>query len=231
MPILYDNLGYNHQILLDLPFREARGTVTQDVAKPHHVVDLINTPTWAQLDSDLGVLGLNGTSEYLESANAVCADLGFTSGDYSAGVWFYWQAGNDSQIIMGRYELDEGGWEIYLYTNLFLTLRHHHSATPHPTNPRSGIYSVGWAYNTWHFMGISRFGGGDAIHYRNGVALAMVGDLVDPEATTSDFLIGVRYSKNDNYFKGRIWRPRIWNRALTAQEWLTIYELERHWFD
>ena len=66
MSPLYDSLSFNHSMLLDLPLREATGAITQDVAKPHHLVTLHNTPTWAEwAGSGLGVLSLNGVNEYL----------------------------------------------------------------------------------------------------------------------------------------------------------------------
>ncbi len=85
--IHYDDAPINRGMLLDLPFREATGIITQDVAKPHHPVTLVNTPTWASLASGLSVLDLDGSTEYLQSLNADTADLGFTTGDYSVSAW------------------------------------------------------------------------------------------------------------------------------------------------
>jgi len=225
----YDDLAIYESMLLDLPFREGVGTITKDVAKPHHPVTLVNTPTWTTSSSGLTVLALNGTNEYLQCLNASSADLGFTTGDYSIGGWFYWQTGDDSQIIAGRYQLNVGGWEIYTYddANAYLTLRHHHAGG---SALRSACYSGGWVKDTWHFLGISRTGGGNAIFYRNGMALITVGDLEDPEATTEDLVMGVRYSKDANWLKGMLWRLRGWNRVVTQVQWSQMYEREKGWF-
>ena len=104
----YDNLEINHQILLDLPFREGIRIITHDVAKPrHHDVDLVNTPTWESLVSGLGVIDLNGTTEYLQLLAADCADLDFTAGDYSLGVWVYFETGGaDDKTPMSRFRAD-----------------------------------------------------------------------------------------------------------------------------
>ena len=107
MSILYGNVPYNREILLDLPFREAAGIVTQDMAKPHHPMVMANTPDWATLDSGLGVLDLNGANEYLYCLAASCLDLDFT-GDYSLCGWIKWETGDDSQIVIGRYGIDTG---------------------------------------------------------------------------------------------------------------------------
>lgn len=187
--------------------------------------------TQATLASGLGVLEFNGLSEYLELASADCADLDFISGDYSIGCWINWASGNPSQIVIGRYELNVGGWEVYLFDpGMTLTLRHHHAATLVDGNPRSACWSAGWDFDTWCLMGISRTGGGNAIHYRNGVALTTTGDLVNPETCSQDLVAGARYTKDANYFKNKLWRPRAWGRALSAEEWAQLFEYEKHWF-
>ncbi len=225
---LYDDIPTNASALLDLPFREGIGIITQDVAKPHHPVTLVDTPTWESLGSGLGVLALNGTSEYLESDSGDTGDLDFTSGDYTLAAWLRWESGEDSQIVMGRYVVDTDGWELYLYgPTLLLTLRHHHAGGG---ATRTAQYSEGWAQDAWHHMVVVR-DGADIAFYRNGVLLTTIGDpLENPETATRDLVIGVRTSKDANWFKGKLWRPRIWSRVLTAVEARTLYELEVGWF-
>ena len=217
----------------DAPMREGVGVITQDVSKNHSVVTLVATPTWSSLDTGLGYLTFDGATEYAEAQSTATGNLDFTTGDYSLGAWFKWETGDDSQHIMGRYELNVSGWELYLYSTLTLTLRHHHAAG---TDLRSAQYSAGWSKDVWWFMGISKPAGGDAVFYRG----SATGDLEvidtvgatpeDPETETRDLTIGVRYSKDDNYFKGGMWRPRCWSTALTADDWLTIHALEKGWF-
>ncbi len=235
----YDKIPENDSILLDLPFREGVGVKTFDHAKPHHAdIDLINTPTWGALASGLGVLSFAGSgagNEYIELDNAASADLNFIAGDYSYGAWFNWTPGpEDSQLLIGRYEINVSGWEIYLTLAggiHYITQRHSHAGTLVGGNPRSAVYSINWTPGEWHFFSTSRTGGGLAQHYRNGVAVETVGDnLVDPETNNSDLVIGVRYTKDANYFKGPMWRPRVWDRILTAAEWLNIFEREQDFF-
>jgi len=230
---LYDSIPINEKILLDLPLREGTGVITQDVAKPHHPITLVNTPTWTVLPSGRGVITLNGTNEYLQSLNAVTGDLEPTSGDYSIGGWVYIASGgDDSQILIGRYQLNVGGWELYHYTTGIMTLRHHHAGG---AALRSAVYSTGWAYATWYFLGISR-SGASALHYRGTPggslkALPMIGTLEDPEATTSDLVIGARYTKDANYHKGMFWRWRYWgDKALTEAEWAEEFSNEEAGF-
>lgn len=215
MTIGYDNKKVNHQLLLDLPFFEGIGIITRDQAKPHHQdIDLVNTPTWTSIASGLGVLELDGATEYVELANADCLDLDFIAGDYSLGGWINWEAAvHDDHNIIGRYEVDVSGWELYLYDdpNYYLTVRHHHAGTcPAAPNCRTGCYSGGWTQGTWHFFGISRIGASQT-HYRNGVPLPTTcnGGLTDPETCAQDLVIGARFNKIDNFFKGQLQGLRV----------------------
>lgn len=225
----YDNLAINHQILLDLPFREGVGALyTHDVAKPHHPLTMVDAPVWTPLASGLMVLGFNVT-DYIFGTAAVTVDLNFTSGDYSLGGWFYFTAGgNDDKTLMARFRVDDMGWELYHYTNEILTLRHHHAAG---ASVRTAAYSENWTFGTWHFMGVSRTGA-SAIFYRNGVPLTTTisaGGLIDPETCNQNFFVGTDLTGVNDY-NGMMWRPRIWGRALSADEWIQIFEYERHWF-
>jgi len=227
--IHYDDLNINEDMLLDLPFREGVGAITQDVAKPHHPVTLVNTPTWTTLASGLTVLTLNGTNEYIQSLNADTDDLEFTTEDYSMGGWIYIASGgDDSQIIAGRYQVDVGGWELYHYTNGLMTLRHHHAGG---TALRSAVYSAGWGYNTWYYILASRSGTA-AQHYRytpggSLETLTMIGALEDPEATTSNLRLGVRFNGTENYHKGMRGRWRTWGRTVSQVQCAQICEREK----
>ena len=235
----YDNLAYNHQILLDLPFREATGAITRDVAKPHHQdVDLINTPTWESLVSGLGVIDVDGTNEYLQLLAADCADLDFVAGDYSLGGWIYFRSGvPDNKTPISRFLLDNNGWELYHWGGT-LTLRHHHAATLHPIsgNPRTSAYALNWAYDKWWFMGVSRSGAsaqfyrGDAGGFAVTTTTTEAGGLIDPETCAQNLLVGNSTTGvNANIHNGKLWRPRIWGRALPESEWAQIFSYERHW--
>ncbi len=227
MAVLYDKISYNRRMLLDLPFREGIGIVTQDVAKPHHPVTLVGAPTWAALDSGKMALTLGGvgSGDYAQCLNAVCADLGFTSSDFSIGGWFTWEdTAEDSQILIGRYEVSVGGIEVYL-TEVgalrYLTLRLHHAGG---ATVRTAAYSLGWEYSTLAHFGISKIVN-TAYFYRNGEPVTTVSDvLIDPEATTQDLVIGVRYTKDANFLKGRLPRLFVAGEGLSAADWKSMYK-------
>lgn len=59
----YDNYSINHQLLVALPFCEMTGTVTHDIAKPHHILTLSGTPpTWNALANDFPYIDFDGAT-------------------------------------------------------------------------------------------------------------------------------------------------------------------------
>ena len=226
----YDDILVNANVLLDLPFEEGSGILVHDLAKPHHPVTLVSTPSWEALASGKMAINLDGEADYGQCVAASCEDLDFTSGAYSLGGWLKWTVDEYSQIVMARYELSVSGWELYLTQSAggdYLTLRHHHAGTLVPLvtgNPRTGAYSLGWTPDTLFHFGVSR-DGDSAQFYRNGEAVATVSDeLVDPETCDQDLVIGVRYSKNANFYKGPFPRLFVASGALTAKDWRNMYE-------
>ena len=173
---------------------------------------------------------------YIDCPAADCVDLNFTIGDFSIGCWIKWDStGGWSEIIIGRYEVNVSGWEVYLNTSGGLnTVSQRHSHNSLAPNTNSNCYSTGWIPGTWAFLGISRIGGNlYPVHYRNGVALTMVYEasgMFDLDTCNRDLVIGCRFTKDANWYRGGMWRPRIWNRPLSALEWLNIFERERDFF-
>lgn len=246
----FDKRSIYRNLLLDLPFSEASGILTQDVAKPHHeYVDLNGPPTWVTEASGVGVLDFDSatTSEYLDCPVADTVDLNFTSEDYSIVVWVKHGAVGvmNPKIVVGRYYIDNGvqannvGWEVYLETNGpdYLELRHHHGSLGPWPDPRTGCFSTGWAPGTWNLLAITRSGRYPQ-HYRDGVPLVMsysVGGLNDPDTVpllaNRDLVIGTRCTKNQDWYDGSMWNLRIWNRELSAEEIKFIFNMERHCFN
>ena len=228
----FDKVRTN-QLLFSTPFREGVGTLTRDVAKTRNRgLTLVGAPDWVSIASGLPVLDFDGAADYAELAGASCADLNFTSEDYSLTCWLYRENPVSSDMLMARYELDVSGWETYFYTNgahEYLTLRHHHATE---ASPRTGCYSDDWAIDQWWFLGITRSGLYPR-HYRNGQEVEVTydaGGLLDPDTCARDLVLSTRYTKDTDWFNGKIWDPRIWLGELTAIQMRTLFNMDRHWF-
>ena len=243
----YDKVSENEDILLDLSFYEGSGIITHNQAHGVRPTLDLNDPgggsfTWVSLASGLSVLEFAAVGGgavdgvYLDCSGANTADLNFTVGDYSVGCWIKWDSsGGWSEIIIGRYEVHVTGWEIYLdISGGRNTVSQRHSHVSLVPNLNSNCFSVGWTPGIWAFLGISTIGGAlYPKHYRNGNALAMsyqATGMFDPDTSVKDLVIGCRYDKAANWYRGQMWRPRVWNRALSQIEWQEIFNIERHWF-
>ena len=261
----YDGIPIYEDILLDLPLSEGAGLIVRDQAKLHHEDVDLNDPgggsfTWARALTEhqrafgrgfdwgynarigIGCLdfaavgGGPGDGVYLDLVAAACADLNFTTGDYSIGGWINWDStGGISEIIIGRYGVNLDGWELYLDISggrNTISQRHHHNSLAPNTN--SNCFSVGWTPGTWAMFGVSRIGSNlYPIHHRNGIALTMeyeISGMLDPDTCNRDLTIGCRYTKDQNWYRGSMQGIRIWGRALSAVEWLTLFEQERDYF-
>ncbi len=241
----YDKALGNDSILLDLPFRAGVGTKIFDHAKPHHPMAM-NDPgggsfVWTTLASGIMVLEFvavgGGATDgvYLDGSAADTADLDFTTGDFSLGCWIKWTWNGFSSIIIGRYGVDLDGWEIYLDVSggrNTLSQRHHHSSLA--PNNNSSCFSENWAPGIWAMLGISRKGSSlYPKHYRNGAELGVTYEasgMLAPDTCNRDLTIGCRYTKDANWYKGQMWRPRGWDRALPPLEWKNMFDRERNYF-
>ena len=240
----YDIKSKNMECLLDLPFFEGADILAHDIAKPHHTLTQVDPGggafAWGNLETGCPYLewipigGGATDGVYLEGAAADTVDLNFISGDYSIGGWVNWGAGtNQSEIIIGRYATEIDGWDIYFNAvSNTLSHRHHHSSLG-AGNLKSECFSRGWVPGTWDFFGVSR-GSLYPQHYRNGVPLVMdYGGLtmLDPDTANRNLVMGCRDTNNANWYYGRMWRPRVWPKCLSTEEWRDIFESEKHWFN
>ncbi len=230
-----DSLGIG--LLLDLPFREGMGILgTADVAKPHHPVGMTHSPAWGALASGQTYLDLDGANDYLQCASASCTDLDFTTGDFTIACWTYWE-GDSSDIIVGRYELDVSGWEVYYDDGdplRTLSLRLSHGGVP----ARTGCYSYGWTKSNWWLMGISKSGAYPGVYplmYRNGWAVEMNysagGFLTAPGSCANNLYIGCNNGHTANHYHGRLSGLRIWGRNLSPSEHMELFNRERGFYD
>ena len=220
---LYDKFAYNRQLLLDLQTREFTGTLTYDHARPHHIMTLHGTPTWTQAASDLNYLDYDSAHpDFLDCPAVNTADLDFTSGDFSLACWIAY-GGVGFRYLMCRGLTDTDGWEWAITTDSELWLRTNQAAAHQDTESAAGVIPL----TTWTFAATVR-SGASVVHYVNGVqSLGTAGTHVNPLTANRELHIGINDAEAAGLYDGSLWRPRIWGRALSAAELLSIYRLER----
>lgn len=213
------------------------GLVTSyDKSRWHHDVALHNI-TWVQdYEAGLWLPVFNGINAYMDRAHANTEALGITNDlnrGYTIMGWFNWVDTTDPRIIIGRYEVDVGGWELYVsgWGGVYsLNQRHHHAGTIVDTHPRSGSYSVDWTPGVTSFFTVVYQGNGtDCLHYRNAVPLAVVsstGGVLDFEATTQDLVGGTRFTKDTDWYEGTMgllkFYPYIWTHGQICQRYEAV---------
>lgn len=235
----YDKLNINHGIVLDLPFREAAGLITHDVAKPHHTTALTGPPIRISVYSagvglsDLQIYQFDGATEYLQLPGVDSLDLDFV-GDFSLAAWVYPVFGAAPMVVMCRNTTDARGWCMFLFDNPglgpLLSLRTNQAAS------HSECYGAGFTDGEWQLVGYRRVQATTtATCFRNGKPITTVGGttILDPVAcgAANKLLVGVQEGEASDFYGGYMWRPRAWLGALSDAEWLSMFEREQHWFN
>ena len=193
----------------------------------------VAAPTWTKQGSGLWLRTYNGATQYHYATNANTKHLEFTTGSYSITFWINLIDTGQSEILIARYELDVGGWEIYwTFTGGVYSITQRHSHAGKATD-RTASNSEGWNEGIPMMAALVYTGDAtDALHYRNAVPLAVdttPGGLLDPLVTTQD-LVTLRYTKDANWIEGQTGLLKIWNYALSAAEIYKIFTAERSLF-
>lgn len=224
----YDNYRPNQGLLLDLQFRETTGTLTADWAKPYHAgATLIGTPTWAVLGNDLSYLSFDpGNPDRIVIPAANCADLGFTAASFSGAMWIY------PDVYGNRYLFDKssatagwGFWVVGVSPYIAFTTANAGPAT------QTTYGAAGLVLSAWQLVGFTRTGATVEIYLNGRERTDTPATHIDPAASAAiDFTIGTTVGAGAGWYDGRMWRPRVWNRALAAWEMLAMFEGERDLF-
>jgi len=192
-------------------------------------------PAWIQLPSGVWVLAYDGLADYMDAAAADTTHLDFIITKYTILCWINWVDTGNSEVIIGRYRVDNDGWEIYLYNSAghyYLTQRHHHSLITVDGHERTASYSDNWIpETTWHMAVVFDGDALDCRHYRNGVALPVTssaGGVRNPESNDDDLVFGIRFCKTANWYEGWMSPPVIYDYAMSQDEINKIYHSERY---
>lgn len=224
----YDRWRPDQDLLLDLQLREGTGTITRDWAKPYHdPATLTGAPAWTNAANDLTYLAFDPANpDRIVILAADSTDLNFTSGSFSGAMWIAPDAyGNRYLYMKGGAET---GWSFWLSgTSPYLVFTTEQAG---PTY-QSTDGGANLALTAWQCVGFTRSGATGRV-YLNGVDVtATPATHVNPaSAAAGDFYIGTTVGAGAGWYDGRLWRPRIWNRALAAWEMDAIYQAERDLF-
>ena len=225
----YDNLDINHNMVLDLPFREGGGVITRDRSKNHYPFTLTGVPAWGNLPAS-GIPWLDftaATPDYLTCPIATCALLDFTSEDFSIASWI-----NPDSLVGDLTLLCHGlaitsGYYIEVLADGSVQFASNQAAAQQLVISAVGAVVI----NTWTLLGISRTGTTLQI-FINGLETVYVAQpaITDPLTSALAVLFGA-YNDLSNPWSQYMGRQRAWlNRQLAVDDHRFIWNTERHWY-
>lgn len=228
MTIGYDAYILNRQIALDLTFEEMIGTLAHCRSPYAHNCTLHGVPTWTALANGLPYLLFDdGNPDWLDCPQASTTQLDFTSEDFSMACWFNCTAGAMhvfSLLIRGDNAVD--GWDFWIHGNDTIAFTTCQAGAVQDSIGIPNVLDV----NNWYLAGITRSGASVRV-YNQGVDITLVAAThIDPLTSNRELHIGIEDDETNGAFRGMMYRPRIWSRALAAWEWEWLFNLERDWF-
>ena len=170
-----------------------------------------NSPTY---DSVEKAWTLNGTNQYFNLGNV----LNYTSGAFTVEVTFKPNSVTGTQALVSRYNSGVAG-------NYFMLMdgnkvKYSFEASPNVVAGPTSL-STGNRYTATQV-----FSGNSLATYLNGVSNGGTTTFGTSYASTVNLLIGAVYNNSSptNFFNGKIYSVRIYNRALTAAEVASNYD-------
>jgi chitodextrinase len=208
-------------------FDEGSGTTANDSSGNGNNGTLVNGPTWTTGKVGSGALSFNGINDYVNSGSASSLD---TLGPLTIAAWIYPTAalGTTNNSVVGK----SGDYYLGFITSYGNKL---YFRVPLASTNLQG-YCSSFAFsslNQWYHVAVTWNGvigtGNTATFYINGSPCAFIGSNGSGARSSSafDLYIGANNSgvtgHPSDYFPGGIDEARVYNRALSAQEVLDIY--------
>jgi len=208
----YGLVGYWH-------FDEGTGTSTYDASGIGNTGTLTNSPTW-QVSANCKAgfcLSLNGTSNYINVGDR--NDFTLSSGG-SVSMWIYipsvWVGSSYPNIVSKGASAgwDTNGWSLFAFSDARIGVGQRSGATV------ASITFTNTLKDQWtHIVGT--WNGSQIKIYQNGIIKGTTTQTFSLPTTSTSLLIGK--DPGSQYFGGRIDEIRIYKRALSVTEILTMY--------
>ena len=156
-----------------------------------------------------GALNLDGNS-WAEVHDNASVDL--TTG-LTLEAWVYWNPTSSSFGILGKYDTttDKRAYLLFKSTTTKATF----NISENGTGTSAGVNSVDLTSDEWYHI-VGTYDGANVRIYTNGIESNSTPSSVTLNTTDTNLDIG-RFN-NDNEYPDQLAQPRIYNRALTAEE-------------
>ena len=200
------------------------GTTWTDLSGNGNTGTLTNGPTYSSANG--GSIVFDGVNDYVDAPAS--AALSFGTGDFSISVWIKFSVLQTYHDLFGTANnavylgTAKSGWVLAAYgtTAIYFSYQSNNSWI------FERIFLCTNATNTWYKIDINRESGILKM-YRNGVLLYSVTQATNIVSTESFVRIGGGYPSTAATVNGMISVSSIYNRALSAAEISTNFELTR----
>ena len=183
------------------------GSTWTDLAGGDSNATLFNSPTYSS--SQGGYLSFNGTNQY-----GTLAGTPLNLSAYTKCVWFYLNTTFDNNLI--SYSDPGGHYMFFGGTNTLYTGHTAWAGFPY-TNPSVTTFSN----STWYFATVTfNTTDGMSLYVNNSLDHTYTAIKTAPTAGSVNI---ASYSAGGNLLNGRISQVLLYNRALTSQEVIQIY--------
>ena len=229
MALGYDKKLVYQNLLLGLTLEEMIGLVAHDRAKPHHACDLHGPPVWAALANDYPYLEFD-PGDWLDCCAGAGSPLNFQAGDFSMAVWVNVDDITVDRTLFCRGLADNDGWYFFISnTNGRLFIATCQGGGAAATQASFGsINDV--IVGTWVLAGATRSGEHGNLYSNGRLTTDGPQTHIDPDSSARELHIGILDDETTEPFDGKMAYPRIWDRELSAEEMLSLFEAERHLF-
>lgn len=194
-------------------FDEGSGTTVYDSSGNGNNGTLYNSPLWqsgSSCESGSCIL-FNGTNNYINVPSSSSLNPGM---DLSLLSWVYWNGGTAEENIVTK----ENAYEYRVLSGVV-------NFATNPWSWRGGGTPV--TTGQWYHVAVVHQGQGNQKIYINGIETYNAASGGSISSNTSVVTVGARGGGTQSFFNGLLDGVRIYNRALSAGEILTIYNSQK----
>ena len=192
------------------------GTTWYDLAGTQQNMTLVGNPTF--VSGTISYFDFNGSGQYAQGSG-----LTVPTTVYTKSVWFWVDVYTDNNIVSGFDVV--GGHFLYMGGSTKIQVGHHNQPAAFNTYQSTGTISL----NTWYNVVVTFNTSSGFEIYINGqfdsshnMTLAHLGSGTTNLASFAN--------TGSNYLNGRISKVYTWQKVLSAQEVLDMYDLDKSYF-
>ena len=193
------------------------GTTWTDLSGNSNTGELVNGPTYSS--SSGGYIVLDGIDDYVTVPN----NTTLNSNVATVSIWFQYATVNSyygSLISKADPSGTFNGWNIWIYNNVI-------SAQIKGSPSTTDLTGVSISTNTWYNATLVSVSGGTSRLYLNNALLASASTVSYTVTNTQPLRIARAIDTFWSYFGGNIGGVLLYNRALSADELTTNYNITK----